>query len=78
MYFVIFNFFNLKNKLFLIFFNLKKKNLLCFLNFLNYLNFLKYLIFVTSDERGWAMPIYEKWVCLWSYVGTPQRWGVLC
>jgi hypothetical protein len=32
---------------------------------------------VTSDERGGAMPIYGKWVCLWPYMGTPQRRGFL-
>jgi hypothetical protein len=30
-------------------------------------------IFVTSDERVGAMPIYGKYVCLWPYMGTPQR-----
>ena len=34
-------------------------------------------IFVTSDERGGAMPLYGKWVCLWCYMGTPQRRGLL-
>jgi hypothetical protein len=37
--------------------------------------FLKILYFFTSDERGGAMPLYGKWVCLWPYMGTPQRRG---
>ena len=32
-------------------------------------------IFVTSDKRGGALPIYGKWACLWPYMGAPQRHG---
>ena len=32
---------------------------------------------MTSDERGGDMPMYGKWVCLWPYMGTPQRRGFL-
>jgi hypothetical protein len=39
--------------------------------------FLNILYFFTSDERGGAMPLYGKWVCLWPYMGTPQRRGFL-
>ena len=28
--------------------------------------------FLWRQFRGGVMPLYEKWVCLWPYMGTPQ------
>jgi hypothetical protein len=30
-------------------------------------------IFLWRQFRGGVMPLYGKWVCLWPYMGTPQR-----
>ena len=29
------------------------------------------------QKGGGDMPLYGQWVCLWSYIGTPQRHGFL-
>ena len=62
-----------RNYVFFYLYILRKK--IEFLKNFELLNFLNFFIFVTSDERGGVMPIYGKWVCIWLYMGTPQRHG---